>query len=82
MPTVIRSPETKIVTKNGETTLSISVEPIVIEITLNLNTDGVVNIASTNAKPKETPPEEDKPAWVVPQFSSMPKVKFGKSVGE
>jgi len=78
MPTVIRNPEAKIITKNGESIISISIEPIVIEITLNLNSEGVVNIASTNSKPK---PEEEKTVWAVPEFGKQ-KVKFGKGVGE
>ena len=78
MPQVIKTPDTKIVTKNGECQLSISVEPIVIEITLNINGDGTVSMASTKEKPK---PAEDPTNWIVPDFGAR-KVKFGKSVGD
>ncbi len=81
MPQVVKSAETKIITRNGENLLSITVEPIVIEITLNINHDGNISVGATKAK--ETVEENDPRNFVAPNFGgSFGKVKFGKNIGE
>ncbi len=82
MPQIIKTPQTKIVTKNGEIELSITVEPIVIELTLNISSDGNISVGETKASAqsiKVTEPEEEKTNWAVPSFGSSPKIKFGKN---
>ena len=81
MPQLIRTSQTKIVTKNGECELSISVEPIQIEITVNVNNSGNV---IANAQSVERPKEEDDPKTLVaPEFGKNAfgsgKIKFGKN---
>lgn len=80
MPQVIKAANAKIITKNGECELSISVEPIVIEVKLQINSDGNVSVGDTqvsalSAEPKPEP--EAKPKWVIPSFGSQ-KIQFGK----
>jgi len=80
MAQYIKTAETKIITKNGETTLSIILEPIVIEVNVNINHDGTLNVQSLNTKDKEEKPEEkleDKISWAIPTFNNQ-KIKFGK----
>jgi len=72
----IKIPETKIITKNGETILSIIIEPIVIEV--NVNSNGSATVESLNAKPaQKEEPLEEKINWAVPTFETK-KIKFGK----
>ena len=80
MAQVIKSPQTKIVTKNGEIELSIIIEPIVIEVILNVNSDGIVSLGSTKTEPNiqaQKVEEPEIPTWIVPTFGSQ-KLKFGK----
>ncbi|RDJ35633.1 MAG: hypothetical protein DWQ19_12510 [Crenarchaeota archaeon] len=81
MPQVIKHAKTKIVTKNGEAELSINIDPIVIEVTVNVNNDG--NISVGGAKAQSVQKEEDPDIMVAPDFSKntfgTKKVKFGKS---
>jgi len=90
MPQIIKTPQTKIITKNGEVELSITVEPIVLEITLNINSDGIINVSSASTvkaqsiqeekKQEEKKQEEKKPEstnWAIPSFGTQ-KIKFGK----
>lgn len=72
----IKIPETKIITKNGETILSIIIEPIVIEVNVNSNGSATVESLSAKPAPKEEPLEE-KINWAVPTFETK-KIKFGK----
>lgn len=72
----IKTPETKIITKNGETILSIIIEPIVIEVNVNSNGSATVESLNTKSVPKEEPLEE-KINWAVPTFETK-KIKFGK----
>lgn len=79
MPQVIKTAETKIVTKNGECQLSINVEPIVIELTVNVNHEGQIVAQGAVAKPKET---EEAKVMVAPDFGGnmfdTKKIQFGK----
>ncbi len=79
MPQVIKTAETKIISKNGECEISIKIEPIVIEINLNVNADGTFSVNSAKAKEEiKAQIEEEKVNWAVPDFGSLEKVKFGK----
>jgi hypothetical protein len=80
MAQIIRTPDTKIITKNGENILSITMEPIVIEITINVNHDG--NISVGNAKTKNVEEENEPKNFVAPAFGGFGKVKFGKNIGD
>lgn len=75
MPQVI-SPKTKIVTKDGECHITIS-----LELTINLNTNGLALPTSSpneEIKPKSLAVAEDKVDLMVPEFESIGKFKFGK----
>ena len=74
----IKIPETKIITKNGETTLSIIIEPIVIEVNVNIDSLGSLKVDSLSTKPVQKEENlEDKINWAVPTFETK-KIKFGK----
>jgi hypothetical protein len=68
MPQLIKPHEVRVVTQQGECTVS-----IVLELNINLNADGV-KVAARTVSP-ETP--EDKVEWAIPDFTSS-KIKFGK----
>lgn len=76
MAQIIKSSEAKIVTKNGECEVTISIEPIKIEITINVNSDGTVSAASTTTKEIDKK-EIEKTDWSIPSFGSK-KIQFGK----
>lgn len=77
MPQFLKTPITKIIKVDGEEKLSISVEPIVIELNIVVSSDGTVNIASTKAENTTEIPEE-KVNWAIPTFGGK-KIKFGKT---
>ena len=70
---------TKIITKDGECEISIS-----IELNINLNNNvlpGQVETTVTAQKieaKKLEPEQKEETAWVVPDFTNMKKVQFGK----
>jgi len=74
MVQVIKPHEVKVITQQGEVTVS-----IVLELNINLNADGGLNVA-TRAVAKEAPKELEKPEgveWAIPEFDSA-RIKFGK----
>lgn len=75
----IKIPETKIITKNGETTLSIIIEPIVIEVNINgvTNNNNNVEILSTQPKVQVEEIQPEKINWAIQNFENT-KIKFGK----
>lgn len=79
MPQVIKTANTKIITKNGDLELSINVEPIVIEVKLHITSDGNVSVGGTqvSALSADKPEPEPPPKWVIPSFGSQ-KIQFGK----
>lgn len=81
MPQIIKSPKVKVITENGSTDLSITVEPIVIEITINVNSDGKLNISSSEKTniPSLIKEEEEPIGWAIPDFGSSQQIKFGKT---
>jgi len=70
MPQLIKPHEVKVVTQQGECTVS-----IVLELNINLNAEGLQVAARTVSA--ETP-QEDKVEWAIPDFPSSKKIKFGK----
>lgn len=77
MPQLIKPTITKIINKDGKETLSISVEPIVIELNLTItNSPNNLSFEITNAK-ATTIQEEEKVDWAIPSFGGK-KIKFGK----
>lgn len=79
MPQLIKAANTKIITKNGECELSINVEPIVIEIKLQISSDGNVSVGGTQVSALNVEPQKPEPApnWIIPSFGSQ-KIQFGK----
>ena len=69
----------KVVTKEGEATVHIT-----LELNINLNTGGLSVSASQNkeAKEYEEVKEKEKTQWVIPEFSKTKKIEFGKTVQE
>ena len=76
MPQLIKPGSVKILTQDGEVQVSIT-----LELTINLNTDGVNVSAQTTAQAieqkKEMPQEKDE--WMIPDFGASPKLDFGKN---
>jgi hypothetical protein len=68
----------KVVTKDGEMHITIS-----LELSINLNSDNLKIAAAPNfvvpqAEEKLKKQSTDEPMWEIPDFSPMPKVDFGK----
>lgn len=75
MPQLIKPNEVKVITKNGECQVSIT-----LELNINLNGDGVAVSAQSV---KQEIQEKEKPKstgfnWEVPDFEASPKIQFGK----
>lgn len=74
MPQLIKPNDVKIVTKDGEVKISISLD-------LNINMgeiSGGVNILKSDVESKATKKEEDKIQWAIPDFTPAEKINFGK----
>jgi hypothetical protein len=74
MPQLIKPNDVKIVTKDGEVKISISLD-------LNINMgeiSGGINILKSDAESKTTKKEEDKIQWAIPDFTPAEKINFGK----
>lgn len=71
----------KVVTQDGELHVTIS-----LELTINLNSDDLkIAVAPTHVVAdypvaKKTGTTNDNPKWEIPDFTSTPKVEFGKKV--
>lgn len=68
MGQLIKPQHVKVVTKDGECQVSIS-----LELTINLNTDGVVV-----SQAKERQSVKDDTHWAIPDFTPSAKINFGK----
>lgn len=76
MAQLIKPQNVKVITKDGEIVISLQ-----LDININLNQVGALSVgenpvvkqSSENAKS-----EDDKPAWVIPDFKPTEKIKFGK----
>lgn len=70
----IKSQVTKVITKNGECEITIS-----LDININLN-NNQVNLVDNNAKKIEqlhSDKEEENATWAIPEFKNS-KIKFGE----
>lgn len=77
MPQLIKPGNVKILTQDGEVSVSITLD---LNINLNNLLDGIdLSQAKQNKKEKESIAEniDDKVAWAIPDFSSE-KINFGK----
>lgn len=77
MAQLIKANDVKVVTKDGECKLSIS-----IDLNVNLNTTGisvgVQNIAAGQVEQQNKKQEKESTMWEIPDFAPMPKLNFGK----
>ena len=76
MAVLVNPSNVKVISQNGEVTLSLQ-----IDLNINLNCNGspsVGNGYSAPSAPAAKPKEDDEAAWLVPDFSSKEKIKFGK----
>jgi len=80
MPALIRAADTKVTSKDGEVKVSIA-----LELTINLNADGLNVAAKASTKEVEASVTEVEAAaeqrekdWLIPSFTSNKKLKFGK----
>jgi hypothetical protein len=64
----------KVVTKEGEATVHIT-----LELNINLNTGGLSISAQGKEEVKE---EKEKTQWAIPEFGKTKKIEFGKTVQE
>ena len=74
MPQLIKPGDVKIITKDGEVKISISLD-------LNINMGEVssgVGILKSNIEEKINKKEEDKVQWAIPDFAPTEKINFGK----
>ena len=77
MAQLIKANDVKVITKDGECKLSIS-----IDLNVNLNTSGIT-VGVQNAKVDQNvnqinKEEKESTMWEIPDFTPMPKVNFGK----
>ena len=70
----IKSQITKIITKDGECEITIS-----LDININLNTNQI-NLTNNNIEKIEQlhSDKEEDASWLVPEFKSNNKIKFGE----
>jgi len=76
VPQLIKPGSVKITTQDGEVQVTIA-----LELTINLNTDGVKVYAQAVEQKKEEIQQEiqqEKDEWMIPDFGASPKLDFGK----
>lgn len=75
MVQLIKPSEVKVVTKDGECKISLT-----IDLNINLNTAGVSVGAQVSKldSPQQQEKEKEKTHWEIPDFGAMPKLNFGK----
>lgn len=73
MPQLIKPQEVKVITKDGECQVS-----IVLELNINLNTDGVVAVSAQAIKQDKQEKPKSGTNWEIPDFETLPKINFGK----
>jgi ribosomal protein L6P/L9E len=75
MAQLIKPNNVKVLTQDNEVKVSIS-----LELTINLNSDGL-NVSASSAQISKEPSEkitEDKTDWLIPDFDTAPLINFGK----
>ena len=78
MAILVNPNNVKVISQNGEVTLALQ-----IDLNINLNCGGVVNqgtagMPNSGPAPIKKNDAEDETAWLVPDFNSKEKIKFGK----
>jgi len=73
LPQLIKPNEVKVITKDGECQVS-----IVLELNINLNSEGVAAVSAQSIKQVVEKTKESEFPWEVPDFEASPKIKFGK----
>lgn len=63
----------KVVTKDGECKISLT-----IDLNVNLNTMGISVGSSVSKVETQQTQDKEKTHWEIPDFGAMPKVNFGK----
>lgn len=73
MPQLIRPQEVKVITRDGEVQVSLTID-------LNINLNGGVEVASVRAvqEKAETPKANQETYWAIPEFEPAPRIQFGK----
>lgn len=59
-------------TQDGEVQVTIA-----LELTINLNTDGV-KVSAQAVEQKKEAVQQEKDEWMIPDFGASPKLDFGK----
>lgn len=72
MPQLIKPGSVKILSQDGEVQVTIA-----LELTINLNTDGV-KVSAQAIENKKEMLKEEKDEWMIPDFGASPKLDFGK----
>lgn len=72
MPNLIKQGEARVVTKNGEVFVNIS-----LELTIKLDGSNLQTAVGIGGGETKIPRQEDKVNWEIPDFSSN-KIDFGK----
>lgn len=74
MAHLIQPNSVKVVTKDGEITVSLQ-----IDLNINLNQHGALADTGTNVNAKvNSKKTEDEVAWAIPDFKPSEKINFGK----
>jgi len=78
MAVLVNPSNVKVISQNGEVTLALQ-----IELNININANGAFtpNEGPINNKtnvPTVNKTSDDEPTWLVPDFNSNEKIKFGK----
>lgn len=71
MPQFVRPGQVQVLSQDGEVKVTIA-----LELTINLNTDGVKVSAQAIEQKQEKQPESND--WMIPDFGTSPKLNFGK----
>ena len=69
MPARVSPGKVTVLTQDGEVKVTIA-----LDLTINLNTDGVQVTAQARKESKE----EKEADWAIPDFNASPKLEFGK----
>jgi hypothetical protein len=77
MPTLIKPGSVKVVTKEGEIQVSLT-----LDLNINLNTEGLVLESKVSSVEAQSNPsyknKSEKVEWAIPDFDTSQKIDFGK----
>lgn len=75
MPQLLKPVRTRVVTKDGECAVDIA-----IELTININTDGVISAQANARQVSSEKEEDDETLWAIPSFDTPDSsLEFGKT---